>query len=132
MLGADFTFLECRMSRRLPLIALLVFLPLWLAASYGLRYVLMEDAHWLATCADQAQLWGCQARSVMGLMIHFRLLAWSALGLALLATLVPGRAGWRLGVAALVCGIPALVLYTASIAVFAVVLAGLRLVRRSS
>ena len=38
-------------------------------------------------------------------------------------------AGWWLAVLALVFAIPALVLYTASIAVFAVVLAGLRLVR---
>ncbi|MNC79085.1 hypothetical protein D3C75_1314620 [compost metagenome] len=68
----------------------------------------------------------------MGLMIHFRVIAWTALGLALLAQLLPARAGWRLAVLALVFAIPALVLYSASIAVFAVVLAGLRLVRRSS
>ncbi|MFK8328890.1 hypothetical protein M2D63_002555 [Pseudomonas sp. BJa5] len=120
------------MSRRLPLIALLLFLPLWLAASYGVRYELMEDAQWVGVCAEQAQLWQCQARSVMGLLIHFRVIAWTALALALLALLLPARAGWRTAVLALVCGIPALVLYSASIAVFAVVLAGLRLVRRSS
>jgi hypothetical protein len=123
---------ERSMSRRLPLITLLLFLPLWLAASYGVRYVLMEDAQWVGVCAEQAQVWQCQARSVMGLMIHFRVIAWTALGLALLAQLLPARAGWRLAVLALVFAIPALVLYSASIAVFAVVLAGLRLVRRSS
>lgn len=120
------------MSRRLPLITLLLFLPVWLAASYGVRYVLMEDAQWVGICAEQAQVWQCQARSVLGLMIHFRVIAWTALGLALLAQLVPARAGWRVAVLALVFAIPALVLYSASIAVFAVVLAGLRLVRRSS
>ena len=31
------------MSQRLPLIALLLFLSLWLAASYGVRYGFMED-----------------------------------------------------------------------------------------
>lgn len=119
------------MSRRLPLIALLLFLPLWLAASYGVRYGLMEDAQWVGVCADQAQLWQCQARSALGLLIHLRVIAWTALGLALLAQLVPGRAGWRVAVLALLAGVPALVLYSASIAVFAVVLAGLRLVRRA-
>ena len=119
------------MSRRLPLIILLLFVPLWVAVSYGVRYVLMEDGQWVGICAEQAQLWECQARSTLGLMIHFRVIAWTALGLALLAQVVPARAGWRLAVLALVFGIPALVLYTASIAVFAVVLAVLRLVRRS-
>jgi hypothetical protein len=119
------------MSRRLPLITLLLFLPVWLAASYGVRYVLMEDAQWVGVCAEQAQVWQCQVRSALGLMIHFRVIAWTALGLALLAQLVPARVGWRLAVLALVFAIPALVLYSASIAVFAVVLAGLRLVRRS-
>ncbi len=47
-----------------------------------------------------------------------------------LAQFVPARAGWWLAVLALVLAVPALVLYTASIAVFALVLAGLRLVRR--
>ncbi|WP_442112897.1 hypothetical protein [Pseudomonas sp. NUPR-001] len=118
------------MSRRLPLITLLLFLPLWLAASYGVRYGLMEDAQWVGICAEQAQVWQCQARSTLGLLIHFRVIAWTALGLALLAQVIPARAGWRLAVLALVFGIPALVLYSASIAVFVVVLAGLRLVRR--
>lgn len=118
------------MSRRLPLIALSLFLPLWLAASYGVRYGFMEDPQWVGICAAQVQVWECGVRSTLGLTIHFRILAWIGLGLALLATLVPRRAGWWLAVLALVAGIPALVLYTASIAVFTVVLAGLRLVRK--
>ena len=40
------------MSRRLPLIILLVVLSLWLAASYGLRYALMEDGQWVGLCAE--------------------------------------------------------------------------------
>ncbi|MDH0647502.1 hypothetical protein N5D48_09125 [Pseudomonas sp. GD03858] len=119
------------MARWWPLVALLLFLPLWLAASYGVRYGLMEDARWVGLCSVPGEVWQCQARSLLGLGIHFQVIAWGALGLALVCQLVPGRGGWWLAVLALVFGIPALVLYTASIAVFAVVLAGLRLVRRS-
>ncbi|CAG8867439.1 hypothetical protein PS627_02490 [Pseudomonas fluorescens] len=117
------------MSRSLPLIALLAFLALWLAASYGVRYGLMEDGQWVGLCAEPGAYWQCQVRSLLGLGIHFRVIAWGALGLAVLAQFVRGKAGWWLAVLALVLGIPALVLYTASLAVFAVVLAGLRLVR---
>ena len=62
------------MSRRLPLILLLIALPLWLAASYA--------------------------------------------------------AGWGLAVLGLAFGLPALALYNTTFAVFAVVIAGLRLVRK--
>jgi len=119
------------MSQRLPLIALLLFIPLWLAASYAVRYGFMEDPQWVGVCAGQVQVWECGVRSTLGLTIHFRILAWVALGLAVVASFVPRRPGWWLAVLALVAGIPALVLYTASIAVFAVVLAGLRLVRKA-
>ncbi|ACO79656.1 hypothetical protein AvCA_35070 [Azotobacter vinelandii CA] len=118
------------MSSRLPLMLLLLFLPLWLAASYGVRFALMEDGQWVGLCVEQAQRWECQLRSGLGLMIHFRLLAWGALAVAVAGFLLPGRAGWRLALAGLCLGVPALVLYTASLAVFAVVIAGLRLVRR--
>lgn len=118
------------MSQRLPLIALLLFIPAWLAASYGVRYGFMEDPQWVGVCSAQVQVWECSVRSALGLTIHFRILAWIGLGLAVLATVVPRKAGWWLAVLAMVAGIPALVLYTASIAVFTVVLAGLRLVRR--
>ena len=119
------------MSRSLPLIALLAFLGVWLAASYGVRYGLMEDGQWVGLCADPGAYWQCQVRSVLGLGIHFRVIAWSALGLALIAQVVPRQGGRWIAMAALAFGIPALVLYTASLAVFAVVLAGLRLVRSS-
>jgi hypothetical protein len=59
-----------------------------------------------------------------------QVLPWVGLALALLAQFLAGRGGWWLAMLALVFGIPALVLYTASIAVFALVLAGLRLVRQ--
>lgn len=118
------------MSRSLPVAFLLLFLSLWLAASYGVRYGLMEDAQWVGLCTVPGEYWQCQVRSLLGLGIHFQVLAWVGLGLALLAQVVSGRGGWWLAVLALVFGVPALILYTASIAVFAVVLAGLRLVRQ--
>ena len=119
------------MSRSLPAISLLLFLALWLLASYGVRYGLMEDAQWVGLCTAPGDYWQCQARSLLGLGIHFQVMGWAGLGLALLAQLVPGRGGWWLAVLALVFGVPALVLYTASMAVFALVLAGLRLVRQA-
>ncbi|GAB3394062.1 hypothetical protein [Azotobacter armeniacus] len=118
------------MSSRQPLIVLLILLPLCLAASYGVRFALMEDGQWVGLCVEQAQRWECQLRSGLGLMIHFRLLAWSALAAALTGFLLPGRAGWGLALLGLCLAIPALVLYTASLAVFAVAIAALRLVRR--
>ncbi|QXI39758.1 hypothetical protein [Pseudomonas xantholysinigenes] len=118
------------MSRCWPVYALLLGVALWLAASYGVRYGLMEDARWVGLCAVPGDVWQCQVRSLLGLAIHFQVIAWAGLGLALIAQLTPARLGWWLAVLALVFGVPALVLYTASIAVFTVVLAGLRLVRR--
>lgn len=119
------------MSRRLPVIVLLVLLPLWLAASYAARYGFMEDGQWVGICVDEASRWECLVRSNLGLMIHFRVLGWAAVGAAVLAFVVPGRAGWSLAVLALVFGLPALALYNTTLAVFAVVIAGLRLVRES-
>ncbi|PYC14479.1 hypothetical protein DMX02_25625 [Pseudomonas jessenii] len=119
------------MSRRLPVIVLLVLLPLWLAASYGARYGFMEDGKWVGICVDEASRWECQVRSSLGLMIHFKVLGWTALGAALIGFVVPGRAGWWLAVLALVFGVPALALYNTTLAVFALVIAGLRLVRES-
>ncbi len=119
------------MSRRLPVILLLVLLPLWLAASYGARYGFMEDGKWVGICVDEASRWECQLRANLGLMIHFKVLGWAALCCALIGFVVPGRAGWGLAVLALVFGLPALALYNTTLAVFAVVIAGLRLVRSS-
>jgi hypothetical protein len=119
------------MSRRFPVILLLVLLPLWLAASYGARYGFMEDGKWVGICVDEAGRWECLLRSNLGLMIHFKVLGWAALGAALIGFVVPGRAGWWLAVLALVFGAPALALYNTTLAVFALVITGLRLVRES-
>lgn len=119
------------MSRRLPVIVLLVLLPLWLAGSYAARYGFMEDGQWVGICVDEAGRWECLVRSNLGLMIHFKVLGWAAVGAAVLAFVLPGRTGWWLAVLALVFGLPALALYNTTLAVFAVVIAGLRLVRES-
>ena len=119
------------MTARMPPILLLILLSLWLAASYGLRFALMEDSRWIGLCVDEALRWECQLRAGLGLMIHFRILAWCALIPALVGLFLPGRAGRWLGLLALILGIPALVLYTAALAVFALVIAGLRLVRET-
>ncbi|MBV6286001.1 hypothetical protein [Pseudomonas aegrilactucae] len=117
------------MNRRLPLIALLVCLSLWVAACYGVRYGFMEDPSWVGVCTSPQVSWECQLRATLGLLIHFRVLGWAAMGLALVAFVVPRRGGWWLAVVSLVFGAAALVLYNVSLAVFAIVLAGLRLVR---
>lgn len=118
------------MSRSLPVALVAIFIGLLLAASYGVRYGLMEDGQWVGLCTVPTAYWQCEVRSLLGLGIHHQVLAWGGLGLALLAQLVAARVGWWLAVLALVFAVPALVLYTASIAVFALVLAGLRLVRQ--
>ena len=132
MLRAVDYFLECVVSRRLPLVVLFFILVLWLAVSYGLRYGLMEDVQWVGICADEAAKWQCQLRSNLGLWIHFGVFGWGALMAALIAFFIPRQVGRGLAVVALLLGILALVLYTASLAVFAVVIAGLRLVRKQA
>ncbi|OZY46426.1 hypothetical protein [Pseudomonas lundensis] len=117
------------MRPRLPLILLFMAVPLWLAAGYGLRYGLMEDPQWVGTCVAEATRWECQLRANLGLLIHFRVLGWAAIATAVVAFFVRGRLGRALAVLASVFGLPALALYNASLAVFAVVIAGLRLVR---
>ena len=117
------------MSSRFLVILLLIVLPLWLAASYGMRYGFMEDAQWVGICVDEANRWQCQLRANLGLLIHFKVMGWGALAAAVLGFVLPGRAGWWLAVLALVLGFPALALYNTGLAVFAVVIAGLRLVR---
>ncbi|MBU1329072.1 MAG: hypothetical protein KJ884_05245 [Gammaproteobacteria bacterium] len=117
------------MSRRLSLILLSVAVALCLAASYGLRYGLMEEDRWVGLCVTDPSTLACQVRATFGWLIHLRVLAWTALVLAVLAFVLPGRFGRALAVPALLVSLPAMVLYTASMAVFAVVLALLRLVR---
>jgi hypothetical protein len=116
-------------SRRLPLVVLFIGLALWLAAVYGVRYGLMEDVQWVGLCSDGASKWQCQVRSSLGLMIHFGVFGWGALIASVIAFFVPRTPGRLLAWTGLLLGMLSLVLYSASLAVFAVVIAGLRLVR---
>jgi hypothetical protein len=109
------------MSRRMPWWIGLGALLLWVVLSYGVRYGLMESTQWLAICADDPGRWQCQARSGLGMLVYLGVIGWTAVGLALL--------GFFLPLLALVVGVPGLVLYSAGLSVFAVVIAGLRLVR---
>lgn len=118
------------MARRMPLWIGLGLLAVWVLLSYGVRYGLMESTQWVAACVDDKTQWQCQARSSLGMMIYLGVIGWSALGSALLGFVLPGRAGRWLAVLGLVIGVPGLVLYSASLSVFAVVIAALRLVRR--
>lgn len=117
------------MRPRLPLILLLIVLAVWLATSYGLRYGFMEDPQWVGACAAEAGRWECQLRANLGWLIHFRVMGWVALVTSVVAFFVRGPVGSALAVLALLFGLPALALYNAGLAVFAVVIAGLRLVR---
>lgn len=119
------------MRRPLSLILLFVLAALWLAACYGVRFGLLENAAWVDVCADDGLQLACQARSSLGLLIHFGVLGQAALAASIPAFLLPGRYGWWLAALALFIGLPALVFYSVSMAVFAVVLAGLRLVRQT-
>jgi hypothetical protein len=107
----------------------IVALLLWLGACYGVRYLLMEDSRWVERCyAAPADAW-CAVRSSLGLIIHFQVLAIAALALAVPAFVLRGPRGRQLAWAALVIAAPALALYTVTAAVFALLLALLRLVR---
>lgn len=117
------------MSRYLPWITLTIAAAACLAASFALRYQLMESDQWLGLCVAAPQQLACEVRAQLGWLIHFGVLAWGSLLLALLAFAVPGAWGRRLAAPALLLALPALVLYSASLGVFAVVLALLRLVR---
>nr|WP_296262028.1 MULTISPECIES: hypothetical protein [unclassified Pseudomonas] len=117
------------MPRRLSLLLLIGALALWLVLGYGLRYGLMEDVKWVGACAEDALRWQCVVRSNLGLLIYLGVFGWSALIVSLIAFFIPRKVGQVLAVLGLLLGILALVLYSASLAVFAVVIAGVRLVR---
>jgi hypothetical protein len=106
------------MSRRMPWWIGLGALLLWVVLSYGVRYGLMESTQWQ-----------CQARSGLGMLVYLGVIGWTAVGLALLGFFLPRQPGRVLALLALVVGVPGLVLYSAGLSVFAVVIAGLRLVR---
>lgn len=106
-------------------------LALWLAACYVLRFKLMEDSAWVGICDGDATLLSCQVRKSLGLMIHFRVLAWGALALALVSFIIRPAIGNSIAWLALIFSAPALALYTVTPASFALLIAALRLTRES-
>lgn len=114
-------------SRRL--LSLFVLLGIWLAACYGLRFGLMENAHWVEVCDGKSVIAMCDVRAALGRIIHFRVLAWAALICAIPAFFIRGVNGRKLAWLGLFVSAPALVLYTVTPAVFSAVIAALRLVR---
>lgn len=107
----------------------LAILGVWLGISYGVRFALMENPHWVAVCDDKTIGFACSARAALGVAIHFQVLARCALLLALPAFFMRGDNGKKLAWISLIFAAPALVLYTVTLAVFAALIAGLRLVR---
>lgn len=115
----------------------LVLAAIWLALSYVLRYQLMEDSRWLDICSGGAGRSGgiaggigwCEVRAGLGLTIHWKILAYLALLTAVPAFFIKGDNGRRLAWVSLVFALPALALYTVTLAVFAALLAALRIVR---
>lgn len=107
----------------------LAMLGIWLGACYGVRFELMENPHWVAVCDGKAIGFACSARATLGVVIHFQILARCALLLALLAFFIRRVNGKKLAWTSLIFAAPALALYTVTLAVFAALIAGLRLVR---
>jgi hypothetical protein len=116
------------MSRSTAIAAFLLLL--WLALCYWLRFAVMEDIRWVEECTVDTALWICELRSLLGLTIHFGVLAWAAIVLAVPAWFIKGNAGRALAWASLFSAIPALVLYTVTLAAFALLVSALRLIRK--
>jgi hypothetical protein len=102
---------------------------IWIGVCYTVRYQLMENSRWVELCDGNNGEALCQLRAALGLTIHWQVLAWSALALALPAFFIAGRMGVRLAWLSLLFALPALALYTVTLAVFALLTAALRIVR---
>lgn len=104
-------------------------LGVWLAACYGIRFGLMENARWVELCDGKSVIAICDIRATLGRVIHFRILAWAALICSIPAFFIRGANGRKLAWLGLFVTVPALVLYTVTPAVFSALIAALRLVR---
>lgn len=111
------------------LITTLVLLVLWVGFCYGVRFYLMENTHWVEVCDGKTPIALCNVRSTIGVVIHLKVLAWLALIFTVPAFFVRGRSGRVLAWTGLVFTASALALYTVTLAVFALLIAALRLVR---
>jgi hypothetical protein len=101
----------------------------WLGLSYGFRFYLMENLRWVEICGGANANPACALRAGVGMTIHFQVLAWAALLTAIPAFFTAGNGGRVLAWISLAFALPALALYTVTLAVFALLIAGLRLVR---
>jgi len=117
------------MSPSLRLALQIALLLLWMAASYTARFYLMENVDWLEICDKNPQRIECELRAGLGLVIHFGVLSWAAIVLTIPAFFLKGNSGRTLAWIALLFAIPALALYTVTMAAFALLLCALRLVR---
>jgi hypothetical protein len=117
------------MSNKSLLALQIALLALWMAASYAARFYLMENVDWLEICDQTPERIECGLRSGLGLTVHFGVLAWGAIVLALPAFFLKGVVGRAMAWTALLFAIPALALYTVTLAAFALLLCALRLVR---
>lgn len=111
------------------LIATLVLLALWVGFCYVVRFYLMENTHWVEVCDGKTPIALCDVRSMIGVVIHLKVLAALALIFSVPAFFIGGRGGRVLAWAGLFLTAPALALYTVTLAVFALLIAALRLVR---
>ncbi|MDB6062076.1 MAG: hypothetical protein JWM78_2179 [Verrucomicrobiaceae bacterium] len=101
----------------------------WLGLGYALRFYLMENLRWVDICGGVTTNPACALRAGVGVTIHFQVLAWIAIITAVPAFFIAGKLGRTLAWISLVFALPALTLYTVTLAVFALLIAGLRLVR---
>lgn len=118
-----------RILSRQPQSKKLLALLIWLGACYALRFYLMENPHWVEVCDGKTGAPACALRAEIGVIIHFRILPWLALALAIPGFALRGARGRALAWLSLIAALPALVLYTVTPAVFALLIAALRLVR---
>jgi hypothetical protein len=104
----------------------------WVACAYAVRYGLMEHTAWVGACAAAPERLPCQIRAGLGLANHWGVLPWAGLALAALSCAVKGNRGRGFAVAGLALAVPGLVLYTASLAGVAAMIAALRIVRQAA
>ncbi len=101
----------------------------WLALAYFLRFRYIEADGLVAHCVASPTDLVCLFREAMGKAMHFNVLGYASLALAVPAAVLPGRAGWALALLALLAAAAALVFYNAGLGAVAAVLAVLRLAR---
>jgi hypothetical protein len=101
----------------------------WLAVCFFVRVRYVQAEHLVAYCVDEPRALVCAFREVMGKAMHFNVLGYASLAVALPALLLPGRTGRAVAGAGVLAAAAALVFYNAGLGAPAAVLALLRLAR---